>query len=107
MPLPESGAASLAGRLGGEDPRIDHMLSMRALATHWGELPRREHQILLLRFRIGMTQAQIGQQLGISQMHVCRLLAHALGYLRPACPARATALIGGYCEACESGDERL
>jgi len=29
-----------------------------------------------------MTQAQIGQQLGISQMHVGRLLAHALGYLR-------------------------
>jgi DNA-directed RNA polymerase specialized sigma24 family protein len=76
------GAASLADRLGGEDPRIDHMLSMRALATRWGELPQREQQILLLRFRGGMTQAQIGQQLGISQMHVCRLLAHALGYLR-------------------------
>jgi len=30
-----------------------------------------------------MTQAQVGQQLGISQMHVSRLLAHALGYLRP------------------------
>jgi hypothetical protein len=30
-----------------------------------------------------MTQVQIGQQLGISQMHVSRLLAHALGYLRP------------------------
>jgi RNA polymerase sigma-B factor len=46
-------------------------------------LPQREQQILLLRFRGSMTQAQIGQQLGISQMHVCRLLAHALGYLRP------------------------
>jgi RNA polymerase sigma-B factor len=79
----QSGAASLADRLGGEDPRIEHMLSMRALGTHWGELPWREQQILLLRFRGGMTQAQIGQQLGISQMHVGRLLAHALGYLRP------------------------
>jgi RNA polymerase sigma-B factor len=78
-----SGAASLADLLGGEDPRIDHMLSMQALATHWGELPEREQQILLLRFRGGMTQAQIGQQLGISQMHVGRLLARALGYLRP------------------------
>ena len=82
-PLSESGAASLADRLGGEDPRIEHMLSMQALATHWGELPPREQQILVLRFRDGMTQAQIGQQLGISQMHVGRLLAHALGYLRP------------------------
>jgi len=81
-PLSESGAASLADRPGGEDPRIDHMLSVRALATHWGELPRREQQILLLRFRGGMTQAQIGRQLGISQMHVGRLLAHALGHPR-------------------------
>ena len=30
-----------------------------------------------------MTQAQIGQQLGISQMHISRLLAHAIGYHRP------------------------
>jgi RNA polymerase sigma-B factor len=82
-PLSESGAASLADRLGGEDPRIEHMLSMQALAAHWGELPPREQQILVLRFRDGMTQAQIGQQLGISQMHAGRLLAHALAYLRP------------------------
>jgi hypothetical protein len=33
--------------------------------------------------RVMPAQAQIGQQLGISQMHVSRLLAHALGYLRP------------------------
>ena len=36
----------------------------------------------MLRFYGDMTQAQIGHQLGISQMHVSRLLAHALGYLR-------------------------
>ena len=35
-----------------------------------------------MRFRGGMTQAQIGQRLCISQMHVSRLIAHALGYLR-------------------------
>jgi len=79
----QPGGYSLADLVGGEDPRIDHMLSMQALATHWGELPPREQQILLLRFRGDMTQAQIGQQLGLSQMHVSRLLAHALGYLRP------------------------
>ena len=100
-PLSESSAASLADRLGGQDPRIDHILSMTALATHWGELPQREQQILVLRFRGGMTQAQIGQQLGISQMHVCRLLAHALGYLRPRllgladCPDRRGSLSQG------------
>jgi RNA polymerase sigma-B factor len=36
-----------------------------------------------MRFYGEMTQAQIGCKLGISQMHVSRLLAHALGYLRP------------------------
>ncbi len=47
-----------------------------------GELPPREQKILRMRFADDMTQAQIGQQLGISQMHVSRLSAHALGYLR-------------------------
>jgi RNA polymerase sigma-B factor len=79
----QAGPASLADLLGEEDQQLDHMLGMQAVATHWGELPLREQKILLLRFYGGMTQAQVGQQLGISQMHVSRLLAHALGYLRP------------------------
>ena len=53
---------------------------------HWGELPRREQRILLMRFYGDMTQAEIGRALGISQMHVSRLLAHALGFLRGADP---------------------
>jgi RNA polymerase sigma-B factor len=78
----ESGGATLAGLLGGEDPRLDHVLSLRAVAAHWGELQSREQQILIMRFYGDMTQAQIGEQLGISQMHVSRLTAGALGYLR-------------------------
>jgi hypothetical protein len=58
------------------------MLGMRAVATHWDELPPREQKILLMDFRGGMTQTQIGRQLRISQMHVSRLRAHALGHLR-------------------------
>jgi RNA polymerase sigma-B factor len=79
----QDGPASLGDLVGADDPQVEHMLGMRAVAAHWGELPGREQQILLMRFRGDMTQAQIGQQLGISQMHVSRLLAHALGYLRP------------------------
>ena len=99
-PQSEAGALSMADSLGSEDPRIDHMLNMQAIATHWGELPRREQEILILRFRSGMTQTQIGKQLGISQMHVCRLLAHALGHLRsrltgPAGPADGGKQKGG------------
>ena len=78
----QPGTSILADSLGAEDPRLEHMLSMQAIATHWGELPPREQEILLMRFRGGMTQAQIGQRLCISQMHVSRLTAHALGYLR-------------------------
>ena len=76
------GTSILADFLGAEDPRLEHMLGMQAVATHWGELPLREQEILLMRFRGGMTQAQIGQRLGLSQMHVSRLIARALGYLR-------------------------
>ena len=75
-------AGCLADVLGAEDPAMEHALDMAAVAAHWGELPRREQKILLLRFYGDMTQAQIGERLGISQMHVSRLLARALGYLR-------------------------
>jgi RNA polymerase sigma-B factor len=78
----QPGAVTLADVLGEEDPGMEHMLSMQAVAAHWGELPPREQKILLMRFADDMTQAQIGQQLGISQMHVSRLSTHALGYLR-------------------------
>jgi len=75
-------AATLADVLGEDDAGVEHALDMEAVATHWGELPRREQKILLLRFYGDMTQAEIGHQLGISQMHVSRLLAHALTHLR-------------------------
>jgi RNA polymerase sigma-B factor len=75
-------AASLVDVLGDEDPQVEHALDMQAVASHWGDLPRREQRILLMRFYGDMTQAEIGKQLGISQMHVSRLLAHALSYLR-------------------------
>jgi DNA-directed RNA polymerase specialized sigma subunit len=58
------------------------MLSMSAVNTHWGELPPREQQILIMDLGGGMTQTQITQRLRISQMHVSRLRAHALGHLR-------------------------
>ena len=85
LDAPLAGQASmimLADVLGEEDPRMEHMLGMQAVATHWGELPAREREILLMDFRGGMTQTQIGQQLRMSQMQVSRLRARALGYLR-------------------------
>lgn len=55
---------------------------MDAVWGHAGELPEREQKLLVMRYHGNMTQSQIGERLGISQMHVSRLLAHALGCLR-------------------------
>jgi len=60
------------------------------LAARWGELPRREQEILLMRLHGGMTQAQIGQQLRISQMHV------------PGCSPARSATSARACPACRS-----
>jgi RNA polymerase sigma-B factor len=76
------GTARLSDLLGAEDSGVEHALDMSAVAAHWGELPRREQRILLMRFYGNMTQSQIGDRLGISQMHVSRLMTQSLGYLR-------------------------
>jgi RNA polymerase sigma-B factor len=46
------------------------------------ELPQRERRILYLRFFRGLTQTEIAEQLGISQMHVSRLVSQSLEKLR-------------------------
>jgi DNA-directed RNA polymerase specialized sigma subunit len=48
----------------------------------WRDLPERQQRLLMMRFYGNMTQTEIGERLGISQMHVSRLLAGALDYLR-------------------------
>jgi RNA polymerase sigma-B factor len=84
MPLAaRAGTSSLVDVLGADDPRLEHLLSMQVVASHWGDLPALEQKILLMRFHGNMTQAQIGGLLGISQTRVSRLLARALAYLRP------------------------
>ena len=74
--------ACLGDLLGQEDPRVEHTLDMESVNTHWRDLPEREQRILAMRFYGNMTQTEIGERLGISQMHVSRLLARALAYLR-------------------------
>jgi RNA polymerase sigma-B factor len=49
----QPGAGSVADLLGAEDPRLEHMLGMQAIATHWAELPAREQQIVVLRYPSG------------------------------------------------------
>jgi len=74
--------ALLADMLGDDDPAMAHTIDMEAVNAHWEELPEREQRILVMRFYGNLTQTEIGDRLGISQMHVSRLLTRALGHLK-------------------------
>ena len=75
-------SASLGDLVGCEDPRLEQALEMAAVWKHCDELPARHQRLLMMRFYGNMSQAQIGEGLGISQMHVSRLLDQALTFLR-------------------------
>ncbi|MGV9578664.1 RNA polymerase sigma factor SigF [Streptomyces sp. NPDC003509] len=64
--------------LGEPDPAMETVENLHALAPLLGELDARERRIIDMRFGQEMTQAQIGDELGISQMHVSRLLSRVL-----------------------------
>ena len=66
-------------RVEGEYDLVEHRESVAPLLD---ALPDRERRILLLRFFGGLTQTEIGAELGISQMHVSRLLSRTLERLR-------------------------
>jgi RNA polymerase sigma-B factor len=78
----EEEAATFGDLIGGEDPGIELAVDTEALWVHWATLPERQQHILAMRFYGNMTQAEIGERLGISQMHVSRLLGAALTQLR-------------------------
>ncbi|GAA2139932.1 SigB/SigF/SigG family RNA polymerase sigma factor [Actinomadura napierensis] len=75
-------ASPLVERLGCEDSALQHVVDGQALRGLLAELPDRERTIVLLRFFGNKTQSQIAEELGISQMHVSRLLSKTLRHLR-------------------------
>ena len=72
----------LADVLGGDDPALGDVEMHESLTPALARLPDRERRILQMRFYGNMTQSQIAAELGISQMHVSRLLARTLVRLR-------------------------
>ncbi|MER7948953.1 RNA polymerase sigma factor SigF [Streptomyces sp. NPDC096079] len=76
------GEAALADRLGYEDDGITGIEYIASLKPMIASLPARDRRILSLRFVSGLTQSEIGAELGISQMHVSRLLTRTLSRLR-------------------------
>lgn len=76
------GGRTYADILGDDDPAMDLFEDLHALAPLLQDLDDRERRIIEMRFGRELTQARIGEELGISQMHVCRLLARSLAKLR-------------------------
>jgi RNA polymerase sigma-B factor len=81
-PEDDGGEGSLADRLGYEDLALEGVEYRESLKPLLAKLPPRERQIIMLRFFANMTQSQIGEEVGISQMHVSRLLTRTLAQLR-------------------------
>ncbi|GAA2054256.1 RNA polymerase sigma factor SigF [Catenulispora yoronensis] len=73
---------AVADSLGSEDEALEGVEYRESLKPLLEQLPPREKKILLLRFFGNMTQSQIAEEIGISQMHVSRLLARTLEQLR-------------------------
>jgi RNA polymerase sigma-B factor len=75
-------SASLSDMLGSVDDALEGVDNRESLKPLLASLPERERAILMMRFFQNRTQSEIAAELGISQMHVSRLLARTLAQLR-------------------------
>jgi RNA polymerase sigma-B factor len=73
---------SLSDALGSADPALDTVIDREAVKPRLQALPERERAILYMRFFGDMTQSSIADELGISQMHVSRLISRCCDRLR-------------------------
>ncbi|MFF8997673.1 SigB/SigF/SigG family RNA polymerase sigma factor [Streptomyces achromogenes] len=78
----EDGEAALADFIGADDAALGLIEDFRTLTPLIAELDERDRKIIHWRFVEELTQAQIGERLGVSQMHVSRLLSRLLTRLR-------------------------
>ena len=78
----DDGLGSMLATMGVADEALEHVEIRESIRPLIERLPPRERQILLLRFYRQMTQSQIAAEVGISQMHVSRLLTRTLAELR-------------------------
>ncbi len=78
----EDSPGSMLDTLGEHDEGLEHVEIRESVKPLIEMLPARERRILLLRFFRGMTQSQIADEIGVSQMHVSRLLSRTLEHLR-------------------------
>src|SRR5207248_1682709 len=79
---PDGDGETLAGTLGGDDERFDYIEERDAVAGSLDQLSERERTVLELRFGGELTQSQIAERIGVSQMQVSRILRRTLDRLR-------------------------
>jgi RNA polymerase sigma-B factor len=78
-PAPMSDDESTGGdRVGADDAELAHVEDRAVVRAIIASLPPRERQIVYLRFFEGLTQVEIAERVGVSQMHVSRLLHRSL-----------------------------
>jgi RNA polymerase sigma-B factor len=82
LPLDTGSPTSPVASLGADDDALQNVENREALRPLLAGLAARERRILALRFVRGMSQSQIAAEIGISQMHVSRLLTRTLAELR-------------------------
>ncbi|MGC9544306.1 RNA polymerase sigma factor SigF [Streptomyces sp. UG1] len=80
--MPGTDGYALGDAIGDPDPAYEVVVDRVSVTPYLQRLPERERTILYLRFFGGMTQSRIARQLGISQMHVSRLLSGCFAQLR-------------------------
>jgi RNA polymerase sigma-B factor len=78
----EHESGTIADGLGHTDERFELIEDRATIGRSLKALPVRERRILYLRFAEGLTQAEIGERMGMSQMHVSRLIRRAIGRVR-------------------------
>ena len=96
----DDGAGTMLDAIGVDDENLEHVEIRESIKPLLDRLGAREKRILLLRFFKNMTQSQIAEEIGVSQMHVSRLLSRTLEQLRTSLEEEPrgrplTTLVGG------------
>lgn len=81
-PIGDADGTPLSEQLGGVDASIERAADRVTMLELVSRLPQREREIIRMRFEENLSQSEIGERLGVSQMHVSRLLRRTLTQLR-------------------------
>jgi RNA polymerase sigma-B factor len=82
QPVDPEGGTSVGDLIGSTDSTLDTADERSSITEYLASLPERERTILFMRFYEGSTQSEIAAEVGVSQVHVSRILAKVIEQLR-------------------------